>query len=136
MSFEIKDHFDEVFEIEMDGWSHGISNYPGEIFPGLVHSIVKELRPSFKAAFEYNYVFNIHKIATKFAKATKFRVPEKEIAFSILAQFPNPAGLTEDEQFVMAQIIDQVEQEYGGALDRLKSKWNHERRFKNDKQAA
>jgi predicted acetyltransferase len=130
MSFEVRDHFDEIFDIEMEGWCHGITCYPGEIFPGLVHAVIKELQPSFKRALEYNYVFNVHKLAAKFAKAAKYMVPEKEIAFSIIAQMPNPVILTEEEQFVMAQIIDQVEQQYGGALERLRRKWAHEKKFK------
>lgn len=139
MSFEVKDHFNEIFDIETEGWCYGITCYPGEIFPGLVHAVIKELRPSFKRALEHNYVFDVHKLAARFAKAAKFLVPEKEIAFSIIAQLPNPASITEEEQFVMAQIIDQVESEYGGALDRLRRKWAHENKFKSakkDKAAA
>ena len=136
MSFEVKDHFDEIFDIEMEGWCHGITCYPGEIFPGLVHAVIKELKPSFQRALQYNYVFNVHKLAAKFSKAAKYLVPEKEVAFSIIAQMPNPVDLTEEEQFVMAQIIDQVEQQYGGALDRLRRKWSHEKKFNQKKRAA
>ena len=123
---EVKDRFDEIFEIEMDGWCYGIEKYPGEVFAGLIHAVVKELAVSFKAAIEHNYAFDALKLARKVSKAAKYLVHEKEIAFSILAQFPNPVGLTEEGQFVMAQIIDQVEQEYGGALSRLQRKWNIE----------
>ena len=124
--FNLDDHFNEVFEIEMEGWCYGIEQYPGEIFPGLVHAIVKELSPSFKAAFEHGYVFDILVLAEKFSRAAKYLVHTKEITFSILAQFPNPNKLSEDAQFAMAQVIDQVEQEHGGALSRLTRKWEHE----------
>ena len=134
--FSIHDRFNEVFEIEMDGWCYGIEQYPGEIFPGLVHAIVKELAPSFKTAFEHNYVFDILALAEKFSRAAKYLVHAKEITFSILAQFPNPNTLNEEAQFAMAQVIDQVEQEHGGALSRLMRKWEHENAANSARRAA
>lgn len=124
----VKDRYDEVFKIEMEGWCYGLSNYPGEIFPGLIHRVIKELGPSFQEAIEHHLVFNVIETAQKFSKAAKYLINEKEIAFSILSQLPNPVGLGEDEQFVLAQIIDQVERSYGGALERLQKKWGWERR--------
>lgn len=125
---EIRDRFDEIFAIEMDGWCYGIQNYPGEIFPGLIHSVVKELAPSFRAAVEHNYVFNILDLSQKISKAAKFLIHEKEICYSVLAQLPHPGTLDEEGQFVLAQIIDQAEQAYGGILDRMKRKWDTERK--------
>ncbi|MBX7144661.1 MAG: hypothetical protein K1X79_09445 [Oligoflexia bacterium] len=124
----VKDQYDEIFKVEIEGWCYGLSNYPGEIFPGLIHRVIKELSPSFREALEHGVAFNILEISQKFSKAAKYLVHEKEIAFSILSQFPHPASLTEDAQFVMAQIIDQVEQTYGGALERLHKKWGWEKR--------
>ena len=120
-----KDRFDEIFEIEVEGWCYGIQNFPGEIFPGLVHAVIKELKPSFKAAIEHDFVFDILAISTKISKAAKYLVHEKEIAFSILAQLPAPYDLAEEQQFILAQLIDQVEQQHGGALERLKRKWQY-----------
>jgi hypothetical protein len=132
-----KNRFDEIFEIEVDGWCYGVQNFPGEIFPGLVHAVIKELRPSFKAAIEHDHVFNLIEISRKFSKAAKYLVHEKEIAFSILAQLPTPFELTEDGQFILAQLIDQVEQTHGGALERLRRKWEHEAsKRKLEKRAA
>lgn len=128
MSLPVKDRFDEIFAIEIDGWAYGIQNYPGEIFPGLVHAVIKELRPSFKAAIEHNVIFDVLAVSKKISRAAKYLVHEKEIAFSVLAQLPTPSDLDEDGQFIMAQIIDQVEQAYGGALARLQRKWAYERR--------
>lgn len=124
----VKDRFDEIFEIEIEGWCYGIQNFPGEIFPGLVHAVIRELQPSFKAAIEHNHVFDVLEISTKFSKAAKYLVHEKEIAFSILAHLPMPTDLQEEGQFILAQIIDQVEQTHGGALERLRRKWQHEAR--------
>lgn len=125
---QVKDRFNEVFDIEMDGWCYGIEKYPGEIFPGLVHAVVRELAASFKAAMEHGYVFDIIAISRKISKAAKYLVHEKEVTFSVLAQFPHPSTLSEEAQFVMAQIIDRVEQEYGGALERLQRKWSFEKK--------
>ncbi len=124
----VKDRYDEVFKVEMDGWCYGISNFPGEIFPGLIHRVIKELSPSFKEAIEHHLVFNVIETSQKFSKAAKYLISDKEIAFSILSQLPNPVGLDEDSQFVLAQVIDQVERTYGGALERLQKKWGWEKR--------
>ena len=124
----VKDSYDEIFKIEMDGWCYGITNYPGEIFPGLIHRVIKELSPSFREAIEHHLVFNVIETSQKFSKAAKYLISDKEIAFSILSQLPNPAALDEDAQFVLAQVIDQVERTYGGALERLQKKWGWEKR--------
>jgi hypothetical protein len=119
--------FDEVFAIEIEGWAYGIQNYPGEVFPGLVHAVIREIKPTFRSAIEHGVPFDIMAISRKLSKAAKFLVTEKEIAFSILAQLPNPIDLDEDGQYIMAQVIDPVEQEYGGALSRLQKKWAYEK---------
>lgn len=115
--------FEEIFAVEIDGWCYGIANYPGEIFPGLIHRVVKELANSFKAAVEHNVVFDILDVSLKLSRAAKYLVDEREICFGILAQLPNPSTLDEDGQFTLAQIIDQAEQAHGGALERLEKKW-------------
>ncbi|MCB0310108.1 MAG: hypothetical protein KDD42_02660 [Bdellovibrionales bacterium] len=127
---QVKDGYDEIFAIEMDGWCYGIQNYPGEIFPGLIHAVVKEISPGFRMALQHHYAFNVMELSSKLSKAAKFLVHEKEIAFSIMAQLPNPSELNEDEQFILAQVIDPVEVAYGGVIERLQRKWNFEKRRK------
>ena len=124
---EVRDKFDEIFSIEIDGWCYGILNYPGEIFPGLIHAVIRKLRGSFRAAVDHNLVFDLLLVSKKMSQSAKYLVHEKEIAFSILAQLPHPHELDEDGQFVLAQIVDQVEQEYGGAIERLQRKWLQDR---------
>jgi hypothetical protein len=128
-----KDRYDEIFQIEMEGWAYGISNYPGEIFPELVFRVLRELEPSFTAAIQNHYVFDIAALAGMFSKSAKFLVHEKDIAFCILSMFPPPSRFDEDGQFVMAQIIDKVEQTWGGALERLEKKWRWEAQNNRDK---
>jgi len=121
--FPIKDRYDEVFEIEVDGWCFGLANYPGEVSAQIVHRIVRELASSFQAAVAHNVVFNILDIAGKFSKASRYLVHEKELAFAIISQLPNPSILEEEQQCVLGMIIDQVEQAYGGALDSFYKRW-------------
>ena len=131
---KVKEGYDEIFGVEIDGWCYGIQHYPGEIHSALVHRVIKDLTDSFKLAVEHNVIFNVLELAGRFSRAAKYLVPEREIAFAILAHLPNPASLDEEGQFVLAQIIDQVEQTYGNALEPLQRKWKFERELK--RQAA
>ncbi len=131
------DRYGEVFTIEIEGWCYGVRNYPGELFPGLIHAVIRELAPTFRKAIEHHVAFDIVAIAKKFEKVARGVVKNKEIAFSILSRLPNPLELDEDAQYVLAQVVDRVEQEYGGALERLQRKWAKERKaLEAKKQAA
>ena len=122
------DNYDEVFELEMEGWCYGITNYPGEVSSKLVHHIIKSIADIFKLALEHHVIFDIIDLSTRISRAAKYLVDEREIAFSILANFPNPLYLTETAQYAMGKIIEQVEKAYGGALVRLERKWSVERK--------
>lgn len=122
--FEIIGRYDEVFKIEIDGWCFGISNYPGEVSPAIVHRIVRELASPFQAAIQHNVVFDILEMSQKFSEAARSLVHPEEIALAIVAQLPNPAILSEEQQCVLGQIIDKVDQAYNGALDNFYRRWN------------
>lgn len=130
-----KNRYDEIFEIEVDGWCYGLEHFPGEIQPAIVFRVVGELSVSFRAAVENHVIFDLLDVANRLARAGKYLVREKEVAFAILAHLPSPSTLDEDSQFVLAQVVDQVEQAYGGALERLQKKWLWERR-KQEEQAS
>lgn len=121
--FPVINRYDEVFQIEMDGWCFGITNYPGEVSAQIVHRIVRELASSFQAAIAHNVVFDILDLSSKFSVAARCLVHEHEIAFAIMAQLPNPANLHEDQQVVLGMVIDKVEQKYPGALDTFYKRW-------------
>lgn len=121
--FPIKDRYDEVFEIEIDGWCFGLTNYPGEVSAPIVHRIIRELATSFTAAIEHNVVFNVLELAAKFSEAARYLIHEQEIALAIVAQLPNPATLLEEQQCVLGLVIDQVEQAYPGALESFYKRW-------------
>ena len=133
---KVKDRYDEVFEIEIDGWCYGVSNFPGEVSSGLVHRVIRELTDIFRAAIEHYYVFNLLSVSERISKAAKYLIDEREITFSILAQLPNPVTINEDQKFVLAQIIDQAEQAYGGAIERLEKKWAWEAKKSERPKAA
>jgi hypothetical protein len=133
---KVTDKYDEVFEIEIDGWCYGITNFPGEISSGLVHRVIRELTDVFRAGIEHHYVFNLINVAERISKAAKYLIDEREITFSILAQLPNPVTVNEDQKFVLAQIIDQAEQAYGGAIERLEKKWAWEMKKSQSSKAA
>ena len=122
--FPVIARYDEVFKIEIDGWCFGISNYPGEISPSIIHRIVRELASSFQAAIEHNVVFDILELSQKVSEATRCLVHPQEIALAMVAQLPNPAILNEDQQCVLGLIIDKVDQSYSGALDSFYRRWN------------
>ncbi len=134
MSEEKTNTFQEIFQVEVDGWCYGIANYPGETFPGLVHRVIRELRNSIRGAIENKVIFDVLEMSMKFSRAAKYLIDEKEICFSILAQLPKPSTLDEECQYVLAQIIDQAEQAYGGVMERLERKWLLD--SKEDQEAA
>ena len=121
--FPVINRFDEVFQIEIDGWCFGITNYPGEVSPQVVHRIIRELSSSFQAAIEHTVVFDITAISTKMAVAARCLVHEQEIAFGIIAQLPNPANLHTDQQYILGMVIDKVEQKYPGVLEMFYKRW-------------
>lgn len=121
--FPVINRYDEVFQIEMDGWCFGITNYPGEVSAQVVHRIIRELASSFQAAIEHNVVFDVMELASKFSAAARCLIHEQEIAFGIVAQLPNPATLSEDQQCVLGMVIDKVEQKHPGALEMFYRRW-------------
>jgi hypothetical protein len=121
--FPVKDRYDEVFDIEIDGWVFGLTNYPGEISPQIIHRIIRELATSFHLAIDHNVVFNPLHIAARFSEASRFLVHEQEIVMAIVAQLPNPATLPDEQQCVLGMVIDQVEQAYPGALASFYERW-------------
>jgi hypothetical protein len=120
--------YDEVFQIEVEGWCYGLMKYPGEMSPAIVHRIIRELAMSFEAAIEHHVVFSILGLARQISQAVEGIVSERDVAFSILGQLPNPGRVSEEGRFVLAQIVDEVEREYGGVIARLERKWKPTRR--------
>ncbi|MDZ4784744.1 MAG: hypothetical protein SGJ02_01580 [bacterium] len=120
-----KKSLEELFWIVIDGWAYGIKQYPGEIYPELVYRVVRELRTDIQLAIQCNILVDVMLITEKFSAAAKYLVPEKELAFNILAQLPCPSELkTEDQLYTLAQTVDRVEQMYPGAVvSRLEKKW-------------
>ena len=131
----VRNNYHEVFRHELEAYTEALENYPGEIFPELVFRIVRELEASFVEAINHQYAFDILTVARELARAAKFLVHEKDIAFCILSILPPPSKFGEESQYCLGQIVDQVEQAHGGALARLQKKWRWEIKFEREQSA-
>lgn len=116
-----------VFPVELECWCFGISNFPGQLYPKLIHRVIKEMSPTFRGAIDNGYVFDIFDTAKKIFASSAGIVPERQIIFSILANLPLAAELEEESLFILAQIIDQVENAYGGVVEQMEELWRRER---------
>lgn len=121
----VKERYNEVFEIEINGWCFAITNFPGEISPELIHYIIRELAIGFHAAIEHNVVFNVVDIAGKLSQAARYLVLEKELVFSIVAQLPNPNVLEPEQLDVLEEILRIVENAYPGTIDSFNDRWHN-----------
>ena len=128
----VKNSYHEVFRHEIEAYTEALENYPGEIFPELVFRVVRELESSFVEAINHQYPFDILTVSRELARAAKFLVHEKDIAFCILSVLPPPSKFPEDAQYCLGQIVDQVEQAHGGALERMHKKWRWEIKFERE----
>ena len=118
--------FADLFDIEMEGWCIGIKKNIDNLDPRSILQVISELYGVFHAAIEKNYVFNIIAVAEHFSVAANRKVNQKTIVFYILSLFPHPKDLTAEQKKTMDQIIDQVEDTFGGAHKRLQKRWNME----------
>ena len=119
----VKDNFDEIFEMEIECWCYGFTRFQGDISPELVHRVLMEMEPTFKAAIHNNYAFNLLETADRISRAAREVVHPKEVTFSILVHLPAPFELDEESQFALAQVVDQAEKEYGDVISRLERRW-------------
>ncbi len=118
----------EIFSTEIDGWCYGLAQYPGEIFDGLVYRVIVEMRPVFEKAIHKEVTIDLKQVVRKFREASKFLVPEKEIAQCIIKQLPDPAAIGEGPQYAVATVLDQAERDFGVALEEVERFWARERR--------
>ena len=118
------------FQSEMERWCFGISDYPGEIYSEIVFGIIGDaLAQAIDHAIRHSVIFDVLDDSSKISKAAKYLVDERDIAFEILNSLPHPDSLNESESFIVAQIVDQVEQSYGGAIDFVESQWQSNHHF-------
>lgn len=116
----------DFFDADVDLWCQSIKEYPGEIHAGIVHRVIKDFGYVIRAAVKHTYAFDILEVAEALSASAKYLVSKKEIAFSILGQFYPPYMYEEDQIQTMTEIVEQVENEFGGAHDRLERRWNKE----------
>ena len=116
--------YGEIFELELDCWCAGLERVQEPIDRSVLHQVIKEFSPVLREAIEHSYVCDIVATANQLVTSAKLKSIEKEIAFYILAQLPSPAELTHTQSVILEQIVDTVEQKYGGARKRLEKKWS------------
>ncbi len=117
-------NFPELFELEIDGWRRGIEANHKLINSQELHNVIKEISSVFEIAIQQNYRFNLVDIAFNYSKACKGKVNPKEIAFYILSSLPHPDTFDQDGKQTLSEIVNHVDQEFGGAKDRLTKKWS------------
>jgi hypothetical protein len=115
--------YEEVFAIEIEGWCHGIAQYPGEIFPALVFSIIKELAPSFRQAIVAGVEFDIPDISMTISRSAKYLVDEQEIAIRIFLTLPHPETIPVQSHTTLRGVVEKVELMYPGIFELLEEKW-------------
>lgn len=109
----VKDRYDEVFGIEMEGWCYGVANFPGEMFPGLIRRVIKELTLSFREAIEHFHAFDIVAVANAFAEAASNVISAKEIALSIMSCLPCDGAVDDNSRLIVRAMLEHVERVYG-----------------------
>ncbi len=119
----MKNENKEIFEIEMEGWCYGIAHYPGEVYPDLVHYIIRELAHKLDQAVKNNVIFDIVSLSRDFSKAAKYLVSEKDIVSTFLSILPDPSKLNEQQMLTLAKIVDNVEKSYAGTTIRMRQIW-------------
>jgi hypothetical protein len=118
-----KHPYEDEFELEVKSWCYGLSKVEGQIIPAVIYKIVKELAVPFERAIREGYAFDIIEIAEAFYKASRRAVTLKELVFNILVNLPFPLTLDDHAKFVFTAVVTNVEKGYGGAVERLKRKW-------------
>jgi hypothetical protein len=119
--------FEKAFRLEVDSWCYGLANLQETILPGVVHRVIKELSPILKKSLEEGYALSISEAAQALEVACGKVVPEKEIAFALIAQLPDPKVLNATGKEVFALIIAQAERKYGKVVQRVKEKFQLEK---------
>ena len=119
----MSNQYAEVFEVELRCWCYGLNRVRERVDRSVLHKVIKEFAPVLREAVENLYVCDILEISRELTAAAKCKGQEKEIAFYILSHLPDPLELKSSQADVLYQIVDTVEQAYGGAVARLEKKW-------------
>lgn len=115
--------FEEIFEIELKCWCHGLERVREKVDIGVLHKVIKEFAPVLTESIENLYVCDLVETARRFVTAAKCRNNEREIVFYILSYLPVPADLNAEQIKILEQIVQKVENVYPGAFKRLEKKW-------------
>ena len=116
----------DKFDTEIQAWCYGLEKYPGEVYPALVHAVIKEMSPHFLLAVKKGIVFDPAKIAERICQSARYLVHDKEVVFSILARLPKPDSLhSQAEVATLTEIVKEAEKTYEGTIERMKKRWEN-----------
>lgn len=116
--------FQRKFEIEIESWCFGLEQLKEPPLPQVLFKVIRELRGVLLGAIEAGYAFDIRITAEKLFFAAKKTVPQKEILFALLAILPDPESLPVEQKRIFSVIVAQVEMVEGGAVQRMRQRWN------------
>lgn len=115
--------FHQEFERQLESWCFGLSVLNEEPLPEVVFKVCKEFSATLKEALGKGYAFDILRVAGRISKAAQNVVDTKQLVFSLMSYLPAPQALTPEAQVVFAVVIAQVEQTFGGAVERAKERF-------------
>lgn len=116
--------FSQIYNVELECWCYGISNTTEKVDHRVLHQVIKSFAPVIREAIENLYVIDVVDTAKRLVESGKCKPSEqKEIAFYILSILPTPCELTKEQNDVLIHIVNQVEDVYVGAFQRLEKKW-------------
>lgn len=120
---------DEIVGMEIEAWRYGLSGYPGQPYGGLLHAILKEIRPSLLLALTQGLVVDIPEIAGALASAFQHVAARREVVLSIVVNLPHPDSCPTLERSTLFATLERVAEAFPDidVAARLRRKWEHER---------
>lgn len=112
------------FAARCDSIDAELSRFRGEIDARRVHAIVFELvRPVLERAIRLHQWADLDGASLPMSKAAKYLVHEKEIAFTMAFQLPDPRTLDAEGLRAFGRTVNALEGKYGGVESRVARMW-------------
>lgn len=115
--------FISQFDLEVESWVHGLWKFPGEVFPGLVQNVLKEMLVLWHVAVERSCPFPIARISRRMAQALGQLVSEEEVILGLCALLPHPWYVAALPRITLALIVEQAAERSPGLALRMRESW-------------
>lgn len=116
--------FEDVVEVELSCWCHGLASIEGEVDRQALNEVVKDFSAVLSEAVENEYVFDLNLIVKRLLDAAGCQNLEREITHYILSLLPLPKSLTPAQEVVLKEVVTTSDRYFPGALARLEKKWS------------